>query len=365
MTKIKEVISILEDFAPKQYQESYDNCGLLVGDSSQEVTGVLVSLDCTEAIIEEAILKKCNLIVSHHPLVFKGLKKLTGSNYVERTLLKAIKNDIALYAIHTNLDNVSNGVNFKIAEKLLLNNVKILVPKSNLLLKLVTFVPQSHLEIVMNALHNAGAGQIGNYKDCSFYVKGTGTFTPGNNSNPFSGQKQIRSHEEEIRLEVILPSDKETKILQALKKAHPYEEVAYYLHELKNENQEVGSGVIGKLLDAMPLTDFLKYLKDKMALSCIRYTAETGKMIKTVAVCGGSGSFLLFNAKAQNADIFITADFKYHEFFDAENQIVIADIGHYESEFYTKELICEVISKKIVNIAVILSETNTNPINYF
>lgn len=365
MASIKETLYPLEQFAPKMYQESYDNSGLIVGDSSWDVSGVLVSLDCTEEVVDEAIRKNCNLIVSHHPIVFKGLKKFTGSNYVERTVIKAIKNDIALYAIHTNLDNVNLGVNYKIAEKLQLNKVRILNPKVQTLKKLTTYVPESHLETLANALHKAGAGQIGNYKDCSFRTEGTGTFTPTENTNPFSGSIDVKSFEKEIKLELIVPIDKEGSILRTLKEVHPYEEVAYYIHLVDNLNQEVGSGTFGLLDRPMEGVEFLNYLKARMNLKIIRHTKLCKDKIQKIAICGGSGGFLLNNAMALGADVFITADYKYHEFFDAENKIIIADIGHYESEFFTKDLISEVITKNIANIAVILSEINTNPINYF
>lgn len=365
MASIKEILYPLEQFAPKMYQESYDNSGLIVGDSSWDVSGVLVSLDCTEEVVDEAIRKNCNLIVSHHPIVFKGLKKFTGSNYVERTVIKAIKNDIALYAIHTNLDNVNLGVNYKIAEKLQLNKVRILNPKVQTLKKLTTYVPESHLETLANALHKAGAGQIGNYKDCSFRTEGTGTFTPTENTNPFSGSIDVKSFEKETKLELIVPIDKEGPILRTLKEVHPYEEVAYYIHLVDNLNQEVGSGTFGLLDRPMEGVEFLNYLKARMNLKIIRHTKLCKDKIQKIAICGGSGGFLLNNAMALGADVFITADYKYHEFFDAENKIIIADIGHYESEFFTKDLISEVITKNIANIAVILSEINTNPINYF
>lgn len=365
MTSLKEIISVLENFAPKSYQESYDNSGLIVGDPNTNITNILVSLDCTEAVVEEAIQKKCNLIVSHHPIVFKGLKKFTGSNYVERTVIKALKNDIALYAIHTNLDNVMGGVNFKIASKLGLEGVKILSPKHGLLKQLITFVPKKHVETVASALHEAGAGQIGDYKECSFRTEGIGTFIPTEGTDPYSGKTNVKSFEDEVRLEVILPIHKEYQILGALRKAHPYEEVAYYMLPLSNSNQEVGSGAIGLLNKPLSSEEFLKQLKKNMDLKVVKHTSLLERPVKTVAVCGGSGSFLLSDALKMGADAFVTSDFKYHEFFDAENQIIIADIGHYESEIWTKDLIFEVITKKITNIAVILSETNTNPINYF
>lgn len=363
--RIKEVCNYLEEWAPGAYQESYDNSGLLVGDIDRELTGVLVSLDCTEDIVQEAIDKNCNLIVSHHPIIFGGLKRLTGKNYVERTVIKAIENKIALFAIHTNLDNVPDGVNKRIADKLGLRDTHILASKSNKLGQLVCYVPTEHLETVRNALSEAGAGNLGNYSDCSFSSSGEGTFKAKEGANPFVGEINELKKEAELKLEMIFPLHLKSRIVSALKEAHPYEEVAFSIWELQNENSYLGSGMVGELSEAMGLNDFLPYLKERMAVGCVRYTSDTGKKIKRVALCGGSGSFLLRNAIAAKADIFITGDFKYHEFFDAENRIIIADIGHYESEQFTIELIVEKIQEKFRNFAICKSMHNTNPINYF
>lgn len=363
--KVSEVTQYLESIAPRAYQEAYDNSGLLTGNPEQEVTGILITLDCTEAVVEEALQKKCNLIVAHHPIIFKGLKKITGSNYVERTVLMAIKNDIAIYAIHTNLDNVHTGVNRKIAEKIGLRNLKILAPKNNTLTKLVTFIPKANADAVLDALYTAGAGQVGDYKNCSFQTTGTGTFMPTEKANPHIGKALLQEEVEEVRAEVIFPSHQEGKIVYALKKAHPYEEAAYYLTPLNNENQEVGSGMVGELDAPLQPVEFLKHLKAAMDLKVIRHTAVLDKPIKKVAVCGGAGSFLLSAAIRSGAQAFVTADFKYHEFFDADNQIVIADIGHYESEVYTKELLGDILKEKFPTFAVNFSGTITNPVRYF
>jgi len=365
MTRISEITSFLETIAPLSLQESYDNAGLIVGNPDTEVNGILVTLDCTEEVVEEAIRKNCNLIVAHHPIVFKGLKKLNGKNYVERTVIKAIKNDVAIYAIHTNLDNIKNGVNFRIAELLKLQNIKILAPVSNKLLKLTFFTPTDYSEKVLKALYEVGAGSIGNYNECSFNVNGTGTFTPNSNANPTIGQSGIPEFVTEIRSEVLLPDYLESKILSTLKSVHPYEEAAYYLQAVKNENQDVGAGAIGELDTALSPNEFLAYIKKSMPVTMIRYTEFSGEKIKKVAVCGGSGSFLLSHAMRANADAFITADFKYHEFFDSEKRIMICDIGHYESEVNTKELLLEYISKNFSNFALCSSDTNTNPVHYF
>jgi len=363
--KIKELIQHLDKFAPPNYQENYDNSGLIIGDNEQEITGVLVSLDVTEAVLEEAIMKKCNFIIAHHPLIFKGLKKINGRNYVERTIIKAIKNDVAIFAIHTNLDNVSGGVNFKIAEKLGLKKVKILAPKSQILMKLTVFVPKESSGKLLDALYAAGAGVIGNYSNCSFRTEGKGTFKPNNLANPVLGKIGRYEEVDENRIEVIFPSHLKNQVLNGMQKGHVYEEIAYYLHILENQNQEVGSGAIGELPEEMDQNTFLSHLKSQMNLSVIRHTDFNQKKIKKVAVCGGVGSFLLADAKRAEADVFVTSDYKYHEFFDAENQIIIADIGHFESEQFTKDLIVENISKIITNFATYLSEIDTNPIKYY
>ena len=365
MTYIKDITAELERLAPISYQEGYDNAGLLVGSPQTEVTGILFTLDVTEEIIDEAMEKKCNLIVAHHPIIFKGLKKLNGKNYVERTVIKAIKNEIAIYAIHTNLDHVKHGVNWKIAELLGLENVRILAPKKQLLTKLTFFAPINNTQSVLDKLFEAGAGKIGDYSDCSFKTTGTGTFLPGENANPTLGDVGKLEEVTEHRSEVMFPSYLESKILDALKTAHPYEEVAYYLTVLENENQEVGAGAIGNLTQPMRSEEFLKYLKDKMQLSVIKYTEPASDYIEKIAVCGGAGSFLLQDAVRNGAQVFISADYKYHEFFDAERRIMICDIGHYESEVFTKNLLHTHLSGKFSNFALCLSEVNTNPVRYF
>ncbi len=362
--KIKDVTAYLESWAPKGYQEPYDNSGLLVGNFESPVKGILVTLDCTEAVVEEAASLGCNLIVAHHPILFKGLKSLTGKTYVERTVIAALKKDIAIYAIHTNLDNIQTGVNHKIAEKLGLINTKILSPKKGTLSKLVTFVPENSLEKVMKALHEAGAGQIGNYKNCSFQVKGKGLFQPEETAKPHIGQPGKLEQLSEVRVEVLIPDRLNEQILDSLRGAHPYEEVAYYLTRLENENQEVGAGMIGDLPSEEEPIAFLRRLKTSMQASVIRHTAPLSRPIKKVAVCGGAGSFLLNDAISKGADVFVSSDFKYHEFFDADGRILIADIGHYESEQFTKDLLMKVLTENFATFACHFSKTVTNPISY-
>lgn len=362
--KIAEIIQTIENFAPISYQESYDNAGLIIGDKLTDCTGVLICLDSIEAVVDEAIAKNCNLIVAHHPIIFSGLKKINGKNYIERTIIKAIKNDIAIYACHTNLDNVRFGVSDVIADKLHLKNRQILEPKKSILKKLFTYIPTNKKEDLLNSLFAAGAGNIGNYSQCSFSVDGNGTFKPNEIANPVVGKNGIRSNENEARIEVIFPHYLESKIIQTLKQNHPYEEVAYEVISLDNSYQDVGSGMIGELENEMDEMSFLLFLKEKMNTKCIRYTSLLRKPIKKVAVCGGAGSFLLNQAILQKADVFITGDFKYHQFFDADNQLIICDIGHYESEQFTSQLFNKIISEKFPNFAVQISTINTNPVNY-
>lgn len=365
MTFIKEILTELEKLAPLPYQEDYDNAGLLVGSPNTEVTGILFTLDITEEIVEEAIRKQCNLIVAHHPIIFKGLKKLNGKNYVERTVIKAIKNDIALYATHTNLDHVTGGVNWQIAKRLGLHNIKVLAPKKQILNKLAFFCPVENTQAVLQALFEAGAGEIGEYSNCSFRSEGLGTFLPGDNANPAIGERGELETVKEHRVEVMLPSHLQAQVLGALRRAHPYEEVAYYMSALENENQVVGAGAIGELSEPLEAADFLAHLKNNMEASVVKHTEPTGRKIRRVAVCGGAGSFLLRNAISAGADAFVTADYKYHEFFDAEGRIMICDIGHYESEVFTKNLLHDYISGKFSNFALCLSEISTNPVRYF
>jgi len=362
--KLVEITSYLENIAPLSYQEDYDNAGLITGSYDLEVSAALISLDCTEEIVDEAIRKGCNLIISHHPIVFKGLKKLNGSTYVERVIIKALKNDIAIYAIHTNLDHVKNGVNGKICQRLGLINQEILSPKQDILKKLITYSPVEHAALVREALFSAGAGNIGNYSDCSFNSEGYGTFKAMESANPYIGETNKLHQEREVKIEVVFTAYQESQIIAVLKSTHPYEEVAFDILQLSNAHESIGAGMIASLENPMDELDFLNMVSDKLNAKVIRHTTLRGKKVSRVAVCGGSGSFLLKKAIAAKADVFITADFKYHEFFDAEKKLVIADVGHFESEQFTQELLFEIIRKKFANFALHLTEYNTNPINY-
>lgn len=363
--KIRELTDHLEWIAPLDYQEPYDNAGLLVGSPEKEVNQALLSLDCTEAVVDEAIATGCDMIISHHPIVFNGLKRFNGNTYVERVIMKAIKHDVALYAIHTNLDNVMGGVNGKIAERLGLRDTRILSPKAELLRKLVVFAPTGHGERVREALFAAGAGHIGRYDACSFNTTGYGTFRAREGAEPFVGQPGEHHHEEEQRIEVIYPATKERAVLRGLFETHPYEEVAYDIYRLQNDLPSVGSGLMGRLEKPLSESDFLGLLKKQLRAQVIRHTALRGRSVADIAVCGGAGGFLLSQAIREGADVFVTADYKYHEFFDAEGKIVIADVGHFESEQFTQQLLLEIIQKKFPTFAVRLTGVDTNPIKYY
>ena len=362
---VARVGKLLDSWAPLHYAEEFDNVGLLVGNPNSEVKGILVTLDTLENVVDEAIAKKCNLIVSFHPIVFAGIKKLVGKTYVERVVMKAIANDISIFAIHTALDNSNLGVNAKICDVLGIQNPKILIPKKGTIRKLVTYVPKKEAEQLRNALFEAGAGKIGNYSNCSFNVEGLGSFNPSENSNPTVGEMGKTHFEVEIQLNFTFDSAKEHEILNALFKNHPYEEVAYEVSSLDNTNQNIGMGMIGTLKKPMAEKDFLKQLKERMQTPVVRHSKLLNRKVERVAVLGGSGAFAIGAAKNAGADIYVTADVKYHQFFEAENRLVIADIGHFETEQFTKNLLFDFLTKKIPNFAVTLSESNTNPIKYF
>jgi dinuclear metal center YbgI/SA1388 family protein len=362
--KIVDLISAIEVFAAPELQEDYDNAGLITGNADWECSGVLCSLDVTMEVIEEAKAQNCNLILSHHPIIFRGLKRINGKNHVENIVIEAIKNDIALYAAHTNLDNVLLGVSGMIAKKLGLKDIKVLQPKNRLLRRLITFAPLDKAEDVRKAVFDAGAGHIGQYSECSFNSEGTGTFKAEEGADPYVGEIGKQHQEKETKIEIVYPFYMETQVVKALVKHHPYEEVAYDIFTMENIHLGIGSGVIGQLEVPMEEQKFLNLLKERFAAKGIRYTNLLGKPIQKVAICGGAGSFLLKKAISSKADIYITGDVKYHEFFDAEGKIVLADIGHYESEQYTVELLCDLLLKKFPTFAVLKSGVNTNPVNY-
>lgn len=362
---IRTIIAELASFAPLSLQESYDNAGLITGNPEWSCSGVLCSLDATEEVILEAVKKGCNLVVAHHPIVFRGLKKINGKNYVEKTIIAAIKNDIAIYACHTNLDNVAKGVNKKMADKLGLLHTKILLPKEDQLLKLITYVPTAELEAVRNALFLAGAGTIGLYHEASFGVEGIGTFKGMEGANPVIGTVGERAKVEETKLEVLVPAFLKEQVHRALIESHPYEEVAYNWLSLLNIDTAIGSGMIGELPEPMEEKAFLQQLSTTFSLQVIKHTPLLNQRVSRVALCGGAGGFLLDHALAAGAHFFITSDMKYHEFFDANHRMVVADIGHWESEQFTPELIMEVLQSKFPTFAVLKSGILTNPVRYF
>ncbi|MSQ79011.1 MAG: Nif3-like dinuclear metal center hexameric protein [Flavobacteriaceae bacterium] len=363
--KISEITTHLETIAPRAFQESYDNSGLLLGNEEAEISSALLALDVNEAVVDEAIAQGCNLIIAHHPLIFGGLKKLTGGNATERTVLKAIKNDVAVYAIHTNLDNVLSGVNAKIAERIGLIDFRILQPREGWLFKLAVFVPNSFAETLREALFTAGAGQIGNYDQCSFNTQGKGTFRAGEGANPFIGKHGVTQIELETKVECVVAKHLMSNVLAAMKAAHPYEEVAYNTSPMLNTHPEAGSGLIGNLETPLNQEEWLAHLKKTMNPSCIKFTKTHKAKIQKIAVCGGAGSFLLTDAISQDADAFVTSDFKYHEFFGAEERLMICDIGHWESEIWTTELLRDNLLKRFPTFAARISDTNTNPVNYY
>ena len=364
--QIATILTFLESIAPPAFQESYDNAGLITGSRDWECTGVLTTLDATEAVIEEAAANGCNLIVAHHPIVFGGLKKINGKNYVERAVISAIKKDIAIYAIHTNLDNMAlTGVNGRIADKLGLINRRPLVPKGGTLQKLHVFVPSGHAEAVRNAIFGAGAGHIGNYSECSWSVEGIGTFKGEAGTDPFVGRPGERHREPEVRIEAVLPSLLSGSVVAAVRSVHPYEEMAFDLVNLANVQPGIGSGLVGELPDSVGQVEFLERIREAFRVPVVRHTRLTGEPVERVAVCGGSGSFMISNALAVQADFYVTSDVKYHEFFDADDRMVIADIGHFESEQFTTDLVFEVLQEKFLNFAVRKSVTRTNPVNYY
>ncbi len=363
--KIYEIIESLSVLAPPALQEDYDNSGLLVGRPDIETRGCLISLDVNEDVIGEAVRNDFRLVVCHHPVIFKGLNRLTGSSTAERTIMKAIREDVAIYAAHTNLDNIADGVNGMLGRRLNLKNTRVLKMKKGLLKKLVTFCPLSHAEAVRNAVFDAGAGHIGQYDRCSFNANGQGTFRAGDRATPFVGEKGNLHFEEETRIETIYPAYREREIVSALLATHPYEEVAYDIYRLDNDAPFSGSGLIGEPEHVMNETPFLEMVKMVLQVPVVRHSPFTGRKVEKVAICGGSGSFLIQDAIRQQADVFITADLKYHQFQEADGRILLVDAGHYETEQFSCDLLAGYLKEKFPNFAVLISKMPVNPVNYF
>lgn len=363
--KLKEIVELIETFAPLQYQESYDNSGLAVGNVDMEITGVLLCTDITSEVIDEAVQQGANLVLSHHPVIFSPLKRLTGKTDTERIIIRALQSNIALYCAHTNMDNISDGVNQKICEKIGTRHNRILVPMPNRLRKLVTYVPGDHAEAVRNALFSAGAGHIGKYDSCSYNIEGMGSFRAQEGASPYVGKIGDIHFENEIRIETIFPVEIKNKVIGALLRAHPYEEVAYDIYALENTFERAGAGMMGELDQEMDEQTFLQHVKSAFQCKVIRHSNLRGRKIKKIAVCGGSGAYLIHDAIAAGADVFLTGEIKYHQFFEAEGQILLLDIGHYESEKFTIEIFYDILQKKLTNFAVHFSTINTSPIYYF
>jgi len=361
---INDIINCIEEVAPTSLQEPWDNCGLLVGNRYDQATSALLTIDVTEAVIDEAIENRCNLVIAHHPVIFGGIKKLTGKTDSERAIIKAIRNHITLYAAHTNIDVATDGVSYKMAQTLGLKNIKVLSPQKGLLKKLVVFAPHSHADQVRKTIIEAGAGHIGQYDSCSFNVPGIGTFRGSPGTSPFIGEKGELHSEPEIRIETVVPSFLLTKVVAAMIEVHPYEEVAFDLYPIENPHPGIGLGIIGTLEEPIEALEFLEKVKKAFACTALKYSPLLPGKIKAVALCGGAGSSLIPDALRSGADVFITGDIKYHQFFEAENKIVLVDIGHYESEQFTKELFFEIVTNKFPKFALRLSKTQTNPVNY-
>ena len=361
---IKDITDLLEALAPLENAEDFDNVGLLVGDGNMEVTGIVVTLDTLEDVVDEAVARGSNLIVSFHPIIFKGLRRLNGTTYVERSVMKAIKNNIAIYSMHTALDNSPVGVNYAICKALDIENPKILIPSRNTIKKLTTYVPKTDAEQLRHALFDAGAGKIGHYSHCSFSTEGTGSYKANSKANPVKGKKGEIHFEKEVQIHLTYPKSAEKRVLKALFKYHPYEEVAYEINTLENRHQYQGMGMIGDLSKPVREKDFIGLVKDRMHTAVVRHSNLLGREVRRVAVLGGSGAFAIEAARNSGADVLVTSDLKYHQFFEAEESILLLDIGHYESEQFTKNLLADYLKKKIPNFAVSLSEVRTNPINY-
>ncbi len=362
---LRELMDVFEEVAPLSLQESYDNSGIQLGNPDQEVTRGLVCLEVTPGVLREAIDKKCDLIISHHPLIFEGMKRITGKTAREQIVMEAIRHNVAIMSLHTNLDNVKGGVNSRLATRLGLERLKILRPAKGLLKKLVTFCPGNYAEIVRAALFKAGAGQIGDYDCCSYNLEGKGSFRAGESSNPFVGNPKELHYEEETRIETIFPVYLQPDVLSAMKAAHPYEEVAYDVYPLDNEFEMAGSGMIGALKTPMGTDDFLAMVKKELGAAFVRHSPPDDEPIQVVALCGGSGAFLLPDAIQAGAQAFVTGDVKYHQFLDVAGKLLLVDAGHYETEQHTKELLVDIIKEKMINFALLISDTNTNPVRFF
>jgi dinuclear metal center YbgI/SA1388 family protein len=362
--KVKDIASWLDTAVPLSFQESWDNSGLQIGNPETEISSALLTLDVTEEVVDEAISENCQMIISHHPVIFSGLKKITGSSSTDRIIIKALRDDIAIYSSHTNLDVFSNGVSRKMAEKIGLCNVTPLSPLRERLLKLVTFVPESHIDRVSEALFGAGAGHIGNYDYCGFTISGTGSFRAGPDSSPFVGEKGKIHHENEVRLETIMFSHLRESVVKALRGSHPYEEPAFDIYPLSNYTTEEGLGCKGEFSGPVEEKMLIEMVSSVFGSKSVRYSGLTGRPVIMTALCGGSGSSLLGDAISSGAGAFITGDVRYHTFIEASGRILLIDAGHFETEKFATEILYDLIIKKFPKFALRFSNKNSNPINY-
>jgi len=363
MVTLAQIAKAIELRVPPALQESYDNSGLLVGRPEMVTGGVLCSLDLTEAVLDEAAARGCGLVVAHHPIIFRKLSRLTAGGHVERCVMRALELGIGIYAWHTNLDNIKAGVSRQMALRLGWEKGRVLRPLQGVMRQLTTFVPVGQAEAVREALFEAGAGWVGNYSHASFNLRGEGTFQPEVGSTPFLGERGTMERVDEMRVELVYPYWLEKTVLKALFAAHPYEEVAYNVLKLENKVNEYGSGWLAELPEPVSAQQLLLQLKTVFG-GMIRHTCDIGRPIRRVALCGGSGSFLLPDALAEGADLLVTADFKYHEFFEADRRILIADLGHFETERFVPQLMADILSQEFASFAVLISETPTNPVSY-
>ncbi|MGM0602343.1 MAG: Nif3-like dinuclear metal center hexameric protein [Bacillota bacterium] len=371
MAKAQEIISLMGEIAPVKLAEEWDNVGLQIGDLSNEVNKVLLALDLNTEVIDEAVDNNCNMIITHHPVIFNGINSVSSESAVGDMIIRLIKNDIIVFSAHTNLDIVEEGLNDFICRKLGIEDFQPLdVTQIGNYYKFVVFVPENHIENIKSAVFKNGGGKLGNYSHSGFVSKGKGSFKPLKGSEPYIGSTEKIEEVDEIRLETIVAEDKLDKVLKAVLKAHPYEEAAYDIYEIKRTSNVDGIGRIGYLTDTMLLGDYINTVKEKLNLPYLKFVGKKDKKIKKVAVCNGSGADFIKKAGYKGADLYLTGDIKYHEAQHAEElDLALIDIGHYESEIWVKELLYDKLTslaekRNKKDVEFIISAVNTNPWNY-
>lgn len=357
----------MERWAPLALASERDNSGLQIGSGQQRVTKILVTLDLNSNVIDEAHQKKADLIISHHPLLFHALRSVNPDEHIGSIVTSCVKYGIAIYSAHTNLDFTQNGVSTTLALKLGLSRIEPLMKNQRVSKKIVVFVPHDYIDRVRHAMMEAGAGTIGNYTDCSFAAHGIGTFKPTPNATPFIGTIGKLERVNEARLEMLSPSWKLEAVIAAMKRAHPYEEIAYDIYNRVNTEADYGVGAIGTLSHPMKPRQFLTHVADTLRIPSLRYSGNPQQMISVVAVCGGSGSDLLSTAAQHGADAFVTADISYHRFMEKHHSILFIDAGHYETEVPVVPIICKYLKQNLTDstIEVIKSKTMKNNVQYF